>query len=297
MKETECRACPRECGVSRKSNELGFCGVPDEILVARIAPHAWEEPCISGKNGSGTVFFSGCNLRCVYCQNHSISHNALGKPLSAEALEDALLDLQERGVHNINLVTPTHYIRGLLPVLEHIKPKLHIPIVYNCGGYEKCETLRHLEGLVDIYLPDIKYFDSARAAKYSLAPDYFPIAMAALEEMLRQTGKCTFDADGMLRAGVIVRHLILPGGREDSIRLLHALAERFGADAFLLSLMSQYTPEFAAECPYPELHRRVTSFEYDTVLREATRLGFDGYFQARSSASSSFTPNFNEKTF
>lgn len=291
---TVCKQCPRRCGVNRDANERGFCGMSSAFRVARIALHPWEEPCISGANGSGTIFFSGCNLRCVFCQNHSISHLHQGTDLSAQELETAMLSLQEQGAHNINLVTPSHYALQLRPLLEHIKPALRIPIVYNCGGYEQAETLRALEGLVDIYLPDVKYYSSTLAQKYSDAPDYYPVAEAALAEMLRQQPQEQCGADGLLRCGVLVRHLVLPSCRKDSIALLSALAKRFGSDAFRLSLMSQYTPDFAADAPYPELHRRVTTFEYNSVLEHAKSLGFDGYFQGRSAADTSYTPDFGQ---
>ena len=290
--EHNCMQCPRACGVDRAAGQLGYCGVPWEFSVARAALHQWEEPSISGNRGSGTVFFSGCNLRCVFCQNHEVSHHALGQTVNAERLIELMLRLRDEGAHNINLVTPTPYARQLVDVLRAVRPKLGIPVVYNCGGYESVETLRLLDGLVDVYLPDFKYADAALSSAYSGAEDYFEIALAALSEMLRQVGPPRFDADGMLLGGVIVRHLVLPSHRKDSIAVLHALAERFGSDAFLLSLMSQYTPDFAMECPYSALHRRVTSFEYDTVLRTVEELGFAGYFQARSSASASFTPDF-----
>lgn len=290
--ENACHQCPRECGVNRKEGELGFCQAPAELRVARIALHHWEEPSISGSNGSGTVFFSGCNLRCVFCQNYDVSHRSLGYCISEKELEEAMLDLRDQGAHNINLVTPTPYTSTLIPLLEQIKPKLGIPIVYNCGGYESVETLRHLQGLVDIYLPDFKYHSPDRAEAYSEARDYPQIAMEALKEMLRQTGKPKFDEIGLLKSGVIVRHLVLPGGRNDSAQLLNTLSSEFGNRAFLLSLMSQYTPDFAKGCPFPELHRRVTTFEYEAVLKEAKQLGFEGYFQSRDSATSYYTPNF-----
>lgn len=291
---TVCKQCPRECGVDRSVSESGFCGMSSAFRVARIALHPWEEPCISGTNGSGTIFFSGCNLRCVFCQNHSISHLRQGTELSARNLEKAMFSLQEQGAHNINLVTPSHYAMQLRPLLEHIKPSLSVPIVYNCGGYERVETLRALEGLVDIYLPDIKYHSTQLSQKYSDAPDYYPIAEAALAEMLRQQPREQFGTDGLMQKGVLVRHLVLPACRKDSIALLSALAERFGSGAFLLSLMSQYTPDFAADAPFPELYRRVTTFEYNSVLEHAQRLGFDGYFQGRSAADASFTPDFKQ---
>ncbi len=295
--EPSCRQCPRSCNTVRNAETVGFCGVPDTFRVARIARHHWEEPSVSGTRGSGTVFFSGCNLRCVFCQNRELSHDSLGTQMSDGELEDAILRLQDEGAHNINLVTPTHYADRLSKLLQNIKPKLHIPVLYNSGGYESVEMLKRLEGLVDIYLPDFKYLDAERARAYSKAADYPTVALTALKEMLRQVGACKFDEDGLLLRGVVVRHLVLPGGRKDSIALLRMLAQTFGSDAFLLSLMSQYTPDFAKDAPFPELHRRVTAFEYDSVLREAEKLGFDGYFQARSSATSAFTPDFHEKTF
>lgn len=291
-----CRQCPRDCGADRVQG-VGYCGVPWSFYVARAALHPWEEPPISGTRGSGTIFFSGCNLRCVYCQNREISHEKLGREIDATTLSDLMLRLQAQGAHNINLVTPTPYARQLAPLLEQIKPKLRIPIVYNCGGYERIETLRCLDGLVDVYLPDCKYFSSELAKRYSDAPDYFSIALAAIGEMLRQTGTPRLDDQGILLRGTVVRHLVLPSHRIDSIALLGALHETFGSDAFLLSLMSQYTPDFAKDTPFENLRRRVTSFEYDTVCREATRLGFDGYFQSAASASAKYTPDFHQITF
>ena len=291
-----CRQCPRNCGVDR-TRGVGYCGVPWGFRVSRAALHMWEEPSISGVRGSGTVFFAGCNLRCIFCQNRAISHGAMGREMDGETLEGLFLRLQDEGAHNINLVTPTPYARQLAQVLEHVKPRLHIPVVYNSGGYESVETLRYLSGLVDIYLPDFKYFDAELAKSYSDAADYREIATKALAEMLEQTGTPQLDADGMLVRGTVVRHLVLPGSRHDSIAVLEHLAERFGSDAFLLSLMSQYTPEFAADCGYRPLLRRVTEFEYNTVTEAAQRLGFEGYFQARSSATEAYTPDFCESTF
>ena len=290
--KAHCEQCPRRCGADRTSG-VGYCMAPWSFSVARASLHRWEEPSISGTRGSGTVFFTGCNLRCVFCQNREISREGtLGKVISPDALESLLLKLRDAGAHNINLVTPTPYAEQLIPVLRRVKPRLGIPIVYNCGGYESLDTLRALDGLIDIYLPDIKYFSAVLSAKYSSAEDYFPVAEAALGEMIRQVGEPALDQNGLLVRGVVVRHLVLPACREDSLSLLSSLAERFGSHAFLLSLMSQYTPAFAKDTPYPNLHRRVTSFEYDTVLAHARRLGFDGYFQARTSASDAYTPNF-----
>lgn len=288
-----CTQCPRACAVDRDQT-VGYCGAPSSFRIARADLHPWEEPPISGTRGSGTVFFTGCNLRCIYCQNRELSRDGLGREVDEDRLTELLLDLRDRGAHNINLVTPTPYALRLADLLARIKPTLGIPIVYNCGGYESVETLRRLEGVVDVYLPDVKYFSSALASRYSDAPDYFLTATDALSEMLRQTGEPCFDADGILQSGIIVRHLVLPSHRADSIDLLHALAERFGTSAFRLSLMSQYTPQFALDTPYKALHRRLTSFEYDSVLQTALSLGFDGYFQDLSSATPSFTPNFRE---
>ena len=294
--EHSCQQCPRNCGADRIQAN-GFCGVPWDFRIARVALHAWEEPSISGTRGSGTVFFAGCNLHCVFCQNREISHTPSGRTVSENELSDLMLRLQDEGAHNINLVTPTHYARQLASLLTKLRPRLHIPVIYNCGGYESVEALRRLEGLVDVYLPDFKYHSADLAARFSGAADYYPVALEALREMLRQTGAPQFDADGMLLRGTVVRHLLLPAHRDDSIALLRALASEFGTDAFLLSLMSQYTPCFANDAPYPELHRRVTTFEYNAVLNEAEALGFDGYFQARTSANADFTPDFHEKTF
>lgn len=293
----QCLQCPRKCGIDRSTGELGYCGVPWDFRVARASLHQWEEPPISGTRGSGTVFFSGCNLRCVFCQNREISHETPGKTIDADGLTDVMLRLRDAGAHNINLVTPTPYAWQLAEVLERIKPTLGIPVVYNCGGYESVDTLRRLDGLVDIYLPDFKYYDGECASRYSGAADYHAVATDTLAEMLRQTGEPTFDADGLMKRGTIVRHLVLPGNRRDSICLLRDLSQRFGVDAFLLSLMSQYTPQFAKACSFSELHRPVTTFEYNAVRDEAERLGFEGYFQSRSSATADYTPDFRDGDF
>lgn len=286
-----CTLCPRRCAVDRSAG-LGFCRSPAGFRVVRIALHLWEEPVLAGEKGAGAVFFAGCNLRCVYCQNRAVSRGDAGRELSAEELHERILDLQDQGAACIDLVTPTHYSDALIPVLRDLRPRLRIPVVYNCGGYESVDALRRLEGLIDVYLPDCKYRDGALSSALSSAPDYFPVCMAAIGEMLRQTGRPLRDGQGILRRGVLVRHLVLPGHRDDSAALLHELAERFGTDAFLLSLMSQYTPEFAGDATDPALHRRLTSFEYDSVLAVAQELGFDGFSQARSSASASYTPDF-----
>ena len=290
-----CKQCPRACGADRRA-ETGFCGVPAGIRLARAALHPWEEPCISGERGSGTLFFCGCNLRCVFCQNREISHGEEGGvAVSPSELKRIMLRLQEEGASNINLVTPTQYALQLVPILREIRGELRIPVVYNCGGYESVETLRALEGLIDVYLPDCKYYSPQLSASYSAAPDYFSVSTDALREMLRQTGSPKMGENGLMKRGVLVRHLVLPGCREDSIALLKQLSEIFGSHAFLLSLMSQYTPEFAAADAPKNLRRRVTSFEYDQVLAVALELGFEGYLQARASAVSHYTPDFRRE--
>ena len=292
-----CSICPRRCGADR-STGAGFCGMPAGVRLAKAALHPWEEPCLCGEHGSGAIFFCGCNLRCVYCQNRDVSQGLLpGRAFSARELGELMLRLRDRGACNINLVTPTHYAAALIPVLREVRPRLGIPVVYNCGGYESVDTLRALEGLIDVYLPDCKYFDSALSARYSAAPDYFPVALAALREMLRQTGAPVFAADGTLLRGVLVRHLVLPGCRQDSMRVLRELHDACGSSAFLLSLMRQYSPEFAPPDADPNLRRRLTSFEYASVLETARSLGFRGYAQSRSSSGTAYTPDFRNATF
>lgn len=286
-----CNQCPRKCNIDR-SVGVGYCGVGDAFVVARAALHAWEEPPISGKNGSGTVFFGGCNLRCVFCQNYELSHAALGKSMTEEEMIAAMLRLRDEGAHNINLVTPSHYTKQLIPVLQKIKPTLGIPIVWNSSAYESVDVLRALEGLVDIYLPDCKYYSPELSAQYSHASDYFSVAIPAIREMCRQTGRAVFGADGMLLRGTVVRHLVLPGCRKDSIALLGALKDAIPPEQILLSLMCQYTPDFASHCEYKNLHRRLTAFEYQSVLDVAAALGFDGFMQDAASASAAFTPQF-----
>ena len=288
-----CNLCPRACGVDRESR-LGFCASPEDAAVSRVSLHMWEEPPISGERGSGTIFFSGCNLRCVFCQNKAISRGAAdAKIYGADALAELFLSVEEMGAHNINLVTPTHFVSTVSKALEKVKSRLSIPVVYNSSGYELASSLRMLDGLVDVYLPDLKYASGELAAKYSSAPDYPEIAKAALREMYRQTGAVAFDEAGMITRGVIVRHLVLPSHRKDSIAVLDTLAELLPIKDIRLSLMSQYTPEFATDCDFRELHRRVTTFEYNSVLDHAFSLGFEGYFQHRSSASASYTPDFS----
>lgn len=291
--KTICNLCPRRCSVDRNQS-VGYCGTDNNIRIARAALHLWEEPCISGTNGSGAVFFCGCNLKCVYCQNREISScENSGTVVTAEKLSKIFLKLQELGAHNINLVTPTHYAPQIKTVLELAGTALTIPIVYNCGGYESLSGLDILKDRTSIYLTDIKYADDSLAEKYSRARNYNEISFSALTHMLTSAGSPRYDADGIMQRGVIVRHLVLPGCRHDSIKLLHRLKSEFGTNMFRLSLMSQFTPNGALSS-YPELNRRITSFEYRSVTDTALDLGFtDAYTQARSSADSSYTPPFD----
>ena len=286
-----CRLCPRRCGVDRRAGQVGVCGMTNELRIARIAPHMWEEPPISGTKGSGTVFFSGCSLRCIFCQNRVISREGLGKAYTEAELESAILSLRDTGVHNINFVTPTHYTPIIARILKKIKPTLGIPVVWNCGGYESVEALRMLEGLVDIYLPDFKYCSSELARDYSSAPDYPTVATEALMEMHRQTGAYT-EVDGLATKGVIIRHLVLPGCRKDSLEVLRQVARILPPEEIRISVMRQYTPDFAADTPYKNLHRRVTDFEYSSVLEEAERLGLTGFSQGKEAATKAYTPDF-----
>lgn len=250
-------------------------------------PHYYEEPCISGKNGSGAIFFSGCNLRCCFCQNRPISHGVKGEYYTEERLADEILSLQQSGVHNINLVTPSHIVPWLADVLRAVKPRLHIPVVYNSSGYEGDISL--LDGLVDVYLPDFKYMDGSLAARYSSAPDYPEVAKRAIKEMVRQVGEVVIE-DGLIKKGVIIRHLVLPGHRKDSIAIMEYIAQNF-PEAYV-SVMSQYTPEF--NVGHKELDRKVTSFEYSSVVETAWALGLKGFMQERSAADTAYTPDFNQ---
>ncbi len=286
-----CRLCPRRCGVDRRVR-TGFCGQSDRLRVARYQRHLWEEPCISGTRGSGTVFFSGCTLRCVFCQNYEVSRG-MGREIGEERLAEIFLELQDMGCHNVSLVTATHFLPGVQRALETVRERLRVPVVFNCGGYERVETLRALERDVDVWLPDVKYKSAELSARYSGAPDYFERAMEALAEMLRQAPAPEFGEDGTLRRGVVVRHLVLPGAYRDSLDVLEALARSFGTEGYLLSLMSQYTP-MPACAGYPEINRRVTSFEYRRAAERALALGFRGYFQDRDAADSAYIPPFGQ---
>lgn len=286
-----CEQCPRACRVDREAG-TGFCGETETIRIARAAPHMWEEPPISGKNGSGTVFFSGCGLRCVYCQNYRVAESEIGSAVTAEALLRILFDLRGQGVHNINLVTASHYTRQLVPVLEEAKKRgIGIPLLWNSSGYERPETLRLLDGLIDIYLPDFKYLHSETAARYSHAPDYPDAAKAALAEMVRQRGAQVFGADGMLQSGVQVRHLVLPGHTKEAREVLYYLHQTYGS-MIGVSVMNQYTP-MPQVSDDPLLSRRVTDAEYESVLRYAARLGMEQILtQSGEAADESFIPAF-----
>ena len=290
---SSCMLCPRMCGAERSNGQRGICGAGNEILLARAALHMWEEPCISGTRGSGTVFFSGCQLGCVFCQNYKISAECFGLPVTEERLAEIFLSLQEQGAHNINLVSAAPYTESVLRVLDRIRGReLTVPVVWNSGGYERIETLARLNGYVDIYLPDYKYHSAERAKKYSAAADYPDIALAAISEMVRQTGKYVLDDDGIMTRGSVIRHLVMPGGRHDSIACVDDIAQNFGTDEVLLSLMSQYTPFYRAE-EFPEINRRVTTFEYESVCKKVREYGFWGFFQEKSSAKEEYTPPFD----
>lgn len=309
---SKCMECPRECGADR-ANGTGFCGAGALPKIARAALHFWEEPCISGTNGSGTVFFSGCSLRCVYCQNRKIALGDVGTEVSYERLSEIYLELQEQGAHNINLVTPTHETDAVIRSLERAKRQgLRVPVVYNTGSYEKVENLKRLEGLVDVWLPDLKYYSSELSARYSSAPDYFAVASPAIAEMYRQAGKPVFaplkdEADGkaqartdddelqLIKRGVIVRHMVIPTHTADSKKIIEYLYRTYGDDIFI-SIMSQYTPviDAATAKQYPELARKVTEREYDTVVDYAIELGVENAFiQEGDVAEESFIPAFD----
>ena len=299
---TACNLCPRNCGANRRDGETGFCGQTSEIKAARAALHMWEEPCISGTTGSGTVFFSGCTLRCVYCQNASIANGSVGKIISPERLSDIFLELQAQGANNINLVTPTQFVPQIAPALEHARTHgLQLPIVYNTGSYEHVETLKRMDGLVDIYLPDLKYFSSELSLRYSHAEDYFAVASRAIDEMVRQVGEPVFAASpnisddltmSLMTRGVIVRHLVLPGCTMDSKQIMKYLYTTYG-NRIYISIMNQYTP-LAKLTDYPELNRKITQKEYDTVVDYAISLGVEnGFIQEGDTAEESFIPPFN----
>lgn len=285
----KCFSCPRKCGADRTA-QAGFCKTDNTFKLARAALHYWEEPCISGKNGSGTVFFSGCNLKCVYCQNYEISHNCFGKKISDDRLLEIFDELIEKGADNINLVNPSHYALRLAELLKMHKP--NVPIVYNTGGYDSVETLKALDGIVDIYLTDLKYFDSTVSEKYSKAVDYFEVASKAVIEMRRQQTEDVFNSDGIMQKGVIVRNLILPGNISQSMKVLDWIAKKLSNNT-IVSLMSQYTPCGEAE-NFSTINRRISKREYNTVVDHLISLGFENAFvQELSSAKEEYIPPFD----
>lgn len=291
----DCVLCPRNCHVNRVAGQRGYCRMTKELIVARAALHMWEEPCISGEEGSGTVFFSGCAMGCVYCQNHNIASGKAGKAISIDRLAEIFMELQQKGANNINLVTPSHYIPQIIEAIQRARAKgLHLPVVYNCSGYEKVEALKLLEGYVDVYLPDFKYMDPSIAMRYSRCDDYAAYATLAVKEMLRQVGPPRFNTKDIMTKGVIVRHLLLPGYLQDSKNIIKLLYDSFG-DQIYISIMNQYTPMPAVES-YSEINRAIKATEYDELVDYAIELGVEnGFIQEGETASESFIPEFNEE--
>ena len=290
----QCNICPRRCGADRENGSLGFCGASNKIRIARAALHFWEEPCLSGANGAERVFFSYCNMKCVYCQNYRISTRGAGHEVSIGELAEIFLDLQSQGANNIDLVTPTHYALDIAEAVKKAKDSgLHIPVLYNCGGYESVETLKRLEGLIDIYMPDMKYYRDKYAVKYSSAPKYFETACAALEEMYRQTGAFVLDENGIMQSGVIVRHMMLPGLMLDTKKIMDYLFDTYGNNIYI-SLMSQYTPLKNVE-RFPELNRKIDMKKYNSIVDYCMNRGMENVFiQEGSAAKESFIPCFEE---
>ncbi len=285
-----CNACPRKCNVERNIGEFsrGFCKMPYNAVLARASLHLWEEPVISGERGSGAIFFSGCNLRCVFCQNFEISHENFGKQVSKSEFIDIVKRLENQGAHTINLVNPTHFVPFIKEVLSEYKPS--VPVVYNTGGYDDVESIRSLDGLIDVYLPDLKYFDSDVSKKYSNAENYFEKASKAVVEMQKQVGKSVIK-DSIMQKGLIIRHLVLPKNTDQSIKILRWIKDNLPIDTYI-SLMSQYVPYVKTE--YKELNRRIVTAEYQKVIDEFERLGFEnGFMQERSSAQTDFIPKFD----
>ena len=285
MNYTNCNLCPRNCGADRTAGNIGFCGAPDTALVAKAMLHKWEEPALAGNGGSGAVFFGGCTLRCKFCQNAAISGKPVGKAMDSAALRDLFEALIAQGAENIDLVTPTQYLPTVLPALM---PKLPVPVVYNCGGYESVETLKKLDGHIDIYLPDLKYADPRLSQALSGAKDYFPVATAAIREMVRQTGPVQWEGDQIIR-GTVIRHLILPGFVDNSLRVLDWIGENFAPGEVLVSLMRQYTP--MGNLPAP-LNRKVNDEEYDAVLSWMYLNDLEGFTQEADAADGAYIPDF-----
>lgn len=290
----KCELCPRMCGVDR-AQKRGFCGMGDKITAAKAMLHFWEEPCVSGERGSGAVFFSGCVMKCVFCQNYDISSENVGREISEERLAEIFLELQDKGAQNINLVNPTHFVPQIINSIEIAKKQgMRLPIVYNSGGYERVETLRMLDGIVSVYLPDVKYYSEELSKTLSAAPNYFDTAMNSVAEMVRQTGKPSFDENGAIKSGVIVRHLVLPNHYKDSVEIIKKLGERFGGE-ILFSLMSQYTPfgKVKTDPRFAKMNRRLTTFEYQKALDAVYEAALEGFMQEKSSANEEYTPKFD----
>lgn len=292
----KCKLCPRECNVNRLNGELGFCKSSNKIIISRAALHLWEEPCISGTKGSGTVFFSNCNLNCVFCQNHCISQEGLGIEISIENLSNVFLELQQNGANNINLVTPTHYVPQIIESLILAKSKgLSLPILYNSNGYDSLDTINALDGYIDVYLPDLKYFHSKYSLRYSKSKDYFEKASIAIKEMYKQVGTIKFDQNGMVKKGVIIRHLMLPGLLFDSKKIIDYIYKYFKDDVYI-SIMNQYTPMFKAS-DYEEINRPLNSSHYDALINYALDLGItNAFIQDPGSDSKEFIPDFKSFT-
>lgn len=293
---TSCRLCPRECKADRLHGQTGFCKVPADLKVARAALHMWEEPCISGEAGSGTVFFSGCSVGCVFCQNHAIAAGQSGKTISIERLSEIFLELQMKGANNINLVTPEHYAPSIALALDAAKANgLHLPVICNCSGYSSLSALGILADHVDVWLPDFKYFSTELSAKYSHAPDYFTVASQALQFMYEQTGDPVFDDSGMIQRGIIVRHLTLPGCMEDSRKVIHFLHKAYG-DHIYISIMNQFTPVPELLSDYPELNHTIPASDYDALVDYAIDIGIEnGFIQEGETAKESFIPPFDNE--
>lgn len=292
MNLQSCDLCPRRCGANRAAGINGFCGAGRLVRIALVSLHRWEEPCLTGENGAGTVFFSYCNMKCIFCQNFDISHEGKGIDVTADRLAEIFLEQQRRGAASLDLVTPTHYVPQIIAALDAAKKQgFSLPVVYNCGGYELPETIEALRGYVDIFLPDLKYCDDCLAVRYSNAPDYFRYACASIEKMYELTGPFKMDGKRMV-SGVLVRHLVLPGQYRDSVKILDYLKNTFGGGIYL-SLMNQYTPMPQAAC-FPEISRRLTTYEYEKVLDHAEKIGLTNcYIQYGRTASEKFIPKFD----
>ena len=289
---TNCNLCPRRCGVNR-TQRAGFCGAGEKVRIALVSLHQWEEPCLVGERGAGTVFFSYCNLRGVYCQNHEISHGGKGQEVSVERLAEIFLEQQARGAATLDLVTPTHYVPQIIAALDRAKGRgFSLPVVYNSSGYETVETVEALRGYVDIFLPDLKYMSAESGGEYSAATDYFSYASAAIKKMVEITGPVQFADNGQMTRGVLVRHMVLPGHRHESMELMKWLWENFGR-TIQVSLMNQYTPMYKA-FEHKKINRRLTTFEYESVVDYVLDLGMENvYVQERRSASEEYVPDFN----